>query len=81
MTAAQGGMGFTSLYDYVQKRKRNFVHSTLLLQMPAPLLMGGLLNRATRGGGATLISFHTSTPPFRHGVPPCAVLPKILTLV
>ena len=48
---SQGGMGFTSLCDFIQKRKSTLVHRLLLLPSSASNAMGGLLTRAARFGG------------------------------
>ena len=51
MAPTQGGMGFTSLQDYIQRRKWNLVHRTRLTSSTAATAMGGLLARASRQGG------------------------------
>ena len=51
MSPAQGGMGFPSLYDYIQKRKWTLVHRALLMKSSAAQAMGGLMDRAARSGG------------------------------
>ena len=51
MAPTQGGMGFTSLQDYIQRRKWSLVHRTLLTSSTSARAMGGLLSRAARQGG------------------------------
>ena len=51
MAPTQGGIGFTSLYDYIRHRKWNLVHRTLPASATSALAMGGLLSRAAGLGG------------------------------
>ena len=51
MPSTLGGMGFPSLYDYIQRRKWTLVHRSLHMKSAAAQAVGGLLNRAARSGG------------------------------